>query len=184
MNAQELDKIIQSFVANESISASTLRSQGAKGVVAIARQYLSDLNLQTFAVSNQEDFNSQLDKCTTSLQNHFPKGARNWGAARKALNIFLRNSFYNQFLFLRFNLSSAIAFYEVPMDSIVANELKEFDKHMVLPKWPGVKYLDKQTNAIYQSFLGQIAEQFAIKRVHLDVVLLQRLGRNLTRRSS
>ena len=74
--------------------------------------------------------------------------------------------------------------FEVPMDSIVANELKELDTQKVLPKWPGVKYLDKQTNATYQRFLGQIAIQFALNRVHLDVVLWQKLGRNLTSGSS
>jgi len=180
MNTQELDRIIQSFVASESISASTLRSQGAKGVVAVARQYLSGLDLQSFAVFNHEDFDRQLDECTIALQNCFPKGARNWGAARKALNIFLRNAFYNRFLSSHFNLDAATAFYEVPMDSYVASELKGFDKQKVLPNWPGVKHLDKQTNAVYQSFLGQIAAQFALNRVHLDVILWQKLGRTLT----
>ncbi len=180
MNTQELNRIIQSFVASESISASTLRSQGAKGVVASARHYLAGLDLRLFAVSNRTDFARQLDKCTSSLQRRFPAGARNWGAARKAMNVFLRNSYYNQFLCSRFNLHLAVAFYEVPLDSIVASELRKLDKGKVLPKWQGIKYLHKHTNAVYQSFLGQLAVQFAIDRVHLDVILWQKLGVTLT----
>jgi hypothetical protein len=182
MNSLELNRTIQSFVASDSISPSTLRGQGAKGVVAIARQYLATLDLQPFGVSSQKDFTNHLDKCTLSLQRRFPEGARNWGAARKAINVFLRNCYYNQFLCVQFNLHLAVAFYEVPLDSFVAGELRKFDTQNVLPKWPGVKNLDKQTSAIYQSVLGQIAIQSAIDRVHLDVFLWQKQGRALTRR--
>jgi len=96
------------------------------------------------------------------------------------MNVFLRNSYYNQFLCSCFNLHLAVAFYEVPLDSKVAEELRKLDKHKVLPKWPGVKYLDKHANAVYQSHLGQLAVQSAVDRVHLDAILWQRLGRALT----
>lgn len=180
MNTQELNRIIQSFVASESISPSTLRNQGAKRVVEGARRYLAGLDLRLFAVSDRRDFARQLDKCTNALRRRFPERARNWGAARKAMNVFLRNSYYNQFLCSSCNLHLAVAFYEVPLDSIVASELRKLDKRKVLPKWQGIKYLDKHTNAVYQSFLGQLAVQFAIDRVHLDVILWQKLGVTLT----
>jgi hypothetical protein len=179
MNRSNLYRVIQSFVATESVGPATLRSQGAKGMVRISQTYLSSLNLRRFSTTVAGVFADQLDQATEELRMLFPRGGRNWGSARKPLNIFLRNALYNQFLCQRYGLSKAISFFEVPLDSIVAGQLREMDTQHSLPRWPGVKYLDRETNEIFQTYLATLAAQHRLHRVHLDVYLWQKLGRSL-----
>ncbi len=88
---------LQARTALLAIGRSALRNQGAPGVVIAARKYLRGINLGDFAVANGLDFSAALDRHTAKLMERFPKGARNnWGAARKAMNIFLRDVLYSQ----------------------------------------------------------------------------------------
>lgn len=180
MNTLNLHGIIQSFVATEAVGPSTLRSQGAKGMVRISQQYFSSLDLRRFSTTKANAFADQLNQATEELRLKYPRGGRNWGSARKPLNIFLRNAFYNQFLCERYRLTRSIVFYEVPLDSIVAAQLRELDTQHLLPRWPGVKYLDPKINETFQSFLLHLASQHKLHRVHLDVILWQRLGHSLS----
>jgi hypothetical protein len=181
MNPRDLLPVIQSFVSTESGGASTLRGQGAGGMVRVARTYCSAIDLSVFGTSRLSSFSVQLDETTEDLRLKFPQGGRHWGAARKVMNVFLRNAYYNQFLCSQFHLERAVALYEVPLDSIVADELRRLDEARCLPRWPGVKYLQPDTNTRYQDFLLKLASCNGLQRVHLDAILWLRDGRHLTR---
>ena len=160
---------MQVRTARCAIGASTLRRQGAPGAVAAARAFLAKLPLRSFGVSRPELFISRLDRATIRLQRALPKGARGWGTARKALNIFLRDAAYNGFLRSQFALHYSEALLEIPLDSITAHELKAAAKPQNLPRWPGVSRLTAQASAAYQEAAQRVARSEGIPRVHLDV---------------
>jgi hypothetical protein len=83
-------RLLHERTAEVAIGPSTLRNQGAPGVVLAARQFLKELNLDSFRTSTEQQFRARLNTATKRLKDRLPKKARNWGAARKAINIFLR----------------------------------------------------------------------------------------------
>lgn len=138
--------MIHKKVAIAAIGPSALRSQGASGVIDAARGYLIALDLSQFADRGERSFSRRLDKVAEELREAFPVGARNWGAARKALNLFLRDSLYNLYLNRCYKLSSTEDWYEIPLDGVIARGLRTRDVSGHLPRWRGVKYLNKETN--------------------------------------
>jgi hypothetical protein len=46
-----------------------------------------------------------------------PAGAKNWGAARKALNLVLRDILYNQYLQREYGFNRIGKWLELPLDS-------------------------------------------------------------------
>lgn len=93
-----LIEAIQAHVAIVAISPSTVRGQGAKGVVAAARDFLKVLPLDPFSAGGEAGFVSVLERSTMDLISTLPAGAKSWGLARKCVNIFLRDAFYNFYL--------------------------------------------------------------------------------------
>ncbi|MBL0009471.1 MAG: hypothetical protein IPP25_20455 [Saprospiraceae bacterium] len=90
----------QRRIAQISVGASALRNQGAAGILAVARDYFqTSIPLATFFKNMQshETYREFLDFHTIELQRKFPKGGKSWGAARKGLNLFLRDIVYNKF---------------------------------------------------------------------------------------
>jgi hypothetical protein len=173
MEHEELIQGIQIRVATIAIGASTVRGQGVGGIVSSARRFLAQVPLQQFGVSSATQFASELDDATIGLMKKLPTPARSWGLARKCLNIFLRDTFYNVYLRDEFNLSSSEEHYEVPLDGRVAKRLGSATL-ADLPKWEGVKYLTKADSAKYQAFALQVASRMGITRVHLDTFLWSR----------
>jgi len=86
------------------------------------------------------------------------------------LNIFLRDCFYNAYLSDAYALAVAEPWFEVPLDSVVAEGLK---KHLTvaLPRWPGVKRLTPDLSARYQEGALILSRTWRITRVHLDTYL-------------
>lgn len=163
---------LQARVALLAIGRSTLRSQGAPGVVAAARHYLRDVDLGSFAATQcGAQFKTLLDDHTQSLMKSFPSGAnKSWGGARKAMNIFLRDVIYNRFLSDHYQIGHLEPWLELPLDSNTYEGLTEdAARDQVLPKWRGVKHLDTSLNEQLQTIAQSIADGFNIHRVHLDV---------------
>jgi hypothetical protein len=167
----EFLRAVQQKVAVGSIGPSVLRGQGAPGVAAAAQSYFRTLSLERFAVADQKRFRRALDASTDQLRLRFPKGTQRWGAARKALNIFLRESFYNTYLAREFGLERAERHFEIPLDSYVAKGLRELDTTRSLPRWPLLKGLRPDTSDAYQGAAICVADTRGIARVHLDVEL-------------
>jgi hypothetical protein len=86
------------------------------------------------------------------------------------LNIFLRDCFYNAYLRDAYGLAVAEPWFEVPLDRVVADGLKE-NLDVVLPRWPGVKRVTPDLSARYQDGAMSLSRDWGITRVHLDTYL-------------
>ena len=160
---------IQRFVAITSVGASTVRGS-PKGTADAARAFLSELRLQQFGVKRKLVFCQRLDEATEELRKALPEERQDWALARKLLNIFLRHAFYNRYLRDQYRLDKAESFFEVPVDSVVAEGLHEkFPKE--LDRWSSLKKLTEDEHTRYQSCAEKLACTWKIARVHLDLVL-------------
>lgn len=159
-------KMVQHRAARVAITASATRGQSVAGVVRCARDFLISLPLARFGTREERRFARQLDTATSRLRACLPRGAASWGLARKLLNIFLRDSFYTSYLAKEHGLAAAEYLLEIPLDSITAKRIRQIKLN--LPPWPGVKYLDQDTSAVYQAAAQVIARKHQVARVHLD----------------
>lgn len=160
---------LQVRTAMLAIGRSTLRSQGAPGMVAEARRFLRNVDLHLFSVGTNKQFMAVLNTQTKLLASQFPDGGRgNWGAARKSLNIFLRDVFYCRPLCEHYKLAVLEPWLEVPLDSNVHAGLLSDAANAVTP-WPGVKALTPAVSAELQSTASSVAKSLGVARVHLDV---------------
>ncbi|MGH7604124.1 MAG: hypothetical protein ACRENK_09030 [Gemmatimonadaceae bacterium] len=112
-----------------------------------------------------------MDLSTDDLVRTLPGKARSWGLARKCLNIFLHDAYYNSYLVREFGLAQAEPFYEVPLDGVVARELKRRAGRGKLPPWLGVKHLTQPLSDVLQSYAQFCSETMGIARIHLDSYL-------------
>jgi hypothetical protein len=150
-----------------AIGASTLRNQGSLGVINAARTFLAELDPREFVAQSEPQFLTKLDKATARLQAAFPRGARHWGGARKAINIFLRDVLYNRYLSAAFGVNQIRPWLEVPLDKYSAVALRVADAS--LPKWKGVKYLTPELNRIFQAAAATAAKEKGVARVDMDI---------------
>jgi hypothetical protein len=163
---------LQARTAMLSIGASTLRNQGAPGVVHQARQFLSRLNLERYTDVTRAEFMELLARDTDRLKRKFPGGARNnWGAARKAINIFMGAVCYSRPLSYRYRLARLEPWLEVPLDKQVYDGLlgqaKVGDE---FPHWPGIRFLDRQTSDRLQAIAAETGRWQNMHRICLDVM--------------
>lgn len=158
-------------VAMMAIGRSTLRSQGAPGMVGCAREFLRRLDLRAFSKISAAAFDTWLDRQTLKLSRSFPgDGKGNWGAARKSLNIFLRDVLYCRPLCTHFGLGHLEPALEVPLDSnVYAGLASDTGGQESLPPWSGVKNLTPKISRDLQARAAAIAHSLGVSRVHLDV---------------
>lgn len=158
-------QIVQHRAARVAITASATRGQGA-GVVVSAREFFGRLKLERFGIRDERVFARQLNATTRQLLERLPRHARNWGLARKLVNIFLRDCLYTSYLSKAHRLAMAEKLLEIPLDSITAKRIHEAVP--LLPRWPGVKHLDRATSDAYQAAALAVARQHGVARAHLD----------------
>lgn len=156
--------------AQLAVGASTARGQG-KGAVHALRSALAKVPLRDFCATSEAQFQLALDRHTRRIQKCLPPPISSWGLARKCLNIFLRDCYYNGLLAHRFRLKCAERFFEVPLDSIVAKGLKSCLPRGTLPRWIGVKHLRPEDSALFQEAALALCRAWRIPRVHLDTFL-------------
>ena len=159
---------IRIYTVRYSVSASAARGQRSPGLVRAARAHIAALPLRVFAVPSERRFLSALDRRTELLRRALPRTARKWGLARKLLNIFLRNALYTSYLRNAYRLHLAEKWYEIPLDSIVAKELRR--EVTGLPRWPGVKHLTPEVSVLYQDAARSAAARLGVSPVHLDAM--------------
>lgn len=97
-----------------------------------------------------------------------------WGAARKFLNIFLRDVVYNRYLCDKYELMHIVPWLELPLDSQVASGLREEPGGGSLPRWKTVIGLEKADSQKFQAFATEVAARMGCERVHLDVIYWRR----------
>ena len=161
---------VQQKVAVTAIGPSALRGQG-KGVLKTSQEFLASLSLARIPRSSEIRFRNWLDRQTNRLLDQLPIEGRPWGAARKAINLFLRDALYNQYLNRQFKISKIEPWLEIPLDSAVARGLRKRTERDVLPQWPGLKHLKPIVSDNFQNFASVYARKLKIERVHLDMVL-------------
>lgn len=165
-----LIEAIRKRAALLAVGPSTARGQGAPGVVDALREALADVPLTRFAGSRPKAFARHLDLSTALVIAALPRRARSWGLARKCLNIYLRDCYYNAYLRPAFGRAVVEDCFEVPLDRVVAAGLHEH-RVMALPRWPGVKRVTPELSAHYQAGALLLAQQWGVTRVHLDTFL-------------
>ena len=170
MNKKQLLKLFQHRVSELAVGSSALRNQGAKEVIKISREYFDSLKLTSFVKQNEIDFQRRLNYATNRLVNKLPEGAKNWGTARKAINLFLRDVLYNSYLNKNYSFRKIEKYLEVPLDSFVVKGIKKNSKKNSLPKWKGIKYLNHNESKIFQSKASEIAKKKKFAKVHLDLI--------------
>lgn len=161
---------MQAYTAQVAIGHSTLRNQGAPGVISTARAYLSEIDLGQFAaLLGEHEFKELLNKETKSLAERFPGAAKgNWGAARKAINIFLRDCLYNLYLSKMYSLQKLESWLELPLDRNVGTSLRKLLPKMV-PNWGTIKCLTPEVSEQFQAAAALYAKRQNVCKVHLDI---------------
>jgi len=175
---KELIELLQYRTAEGAIGPSALRNQGKSGVLAAARRFLRAIDLFRFSVNTECEFKSILDEHTNDLMVTFPKGARHWGTARKALNLYLRDVLYNRYLSRHFGFRKVEKWLEVPLDSYVAKAIRKGFGIKDLPPWKGIKYLTPESSQAYQEAARRLASKGGFARVHLDVLFWRGVGQD------
>lgn len=161
---------VQRFVARESVGATAVRNQGT-GVLHAVHAYLDSLDLSCMRGKDNDEYREWLDQHTEALLEKLPVKNKPWGAARKALNLFMRTALYNRYLSDRFNLGDVEQWMEIPLDSAVARGLKKADEKEELPQWPGLKRLTREASDRFQKVAHEMASRRDISIVHLDMYL-------------
>jgi len=162
-------KEVQRRVANISIGASTLRNQGGKGMQKEAIRFLSRLKLDTLGEMSKEQFPKWLNEKTRYLMKRFNTKCNvenNWGAARKTINIFLENAFYDRFLAKKYGLERLEDILEIPLDSNVVGklfgDLEQFNDFTI-------KGLKRRESRGIQDLAKKRAESIHTFRIYLDL---------------
>ena len=162
--------MIQRRAARVAVGASTVRGQGAPGMVLAAREYLADLQFERFVAGDERTFRRRLDRATIDLMKSLPRRGRSWGIARKLLNIFLRDALYTGYLAQAYGLRRIERFLEIPLDSITAKGITADSPRRSLPRWPGVRHLNPDASDHFQAAAARLAREHGVARVHMDAV--------------
>jgi len=141
--------IIQQFTAIDAVGPSAVRGQRPKTAAKI-QSYLGKMDLGKAPRNNRQDFLRWLDLHTGRIQRKLPSSRKRWGVARKTLNLFLRSCFYNHYLRRAYALNKIGPWLEVPLDSVVARELRHDAGKGVLPRWQGLGQLQQHQSQEYQ----------------------------------
>lgn len=167
---QQLLRQMQNRVAETCVGPSALRNQGSPGVIGRTRKRLKRIDLAGFSVRSKRAFASRLDRETIRLKKALPRNAQNWGTARKALNLFLRDALYHRVLCDSYGLARLERWLEVPLDRYVAKAIRRELPSAGLPRWLGIKHLKPEVSMVYQAAAAEIATIRRTARVHLDLV--------------
>ena len=166
MNQDAFIANVQKFTAISAVGVSALRRQGV-GIIGRIQEHLGSVDLTALGQSRIEpDFRGWLDEQTRTLVRAYHV---RWGAARKALNLFLRDCLYNKYLSARYRLDHLETWMEIPLDSIVTKHLKQDAGWGRLPIWRGLRQLTETESQRFQNHANEMASRQQMARVHLDV---------------
>ena len=87
---------VQNFQAN-AFSIAIVRNMGPEGTLDCIRAFLKGIDLTAVSKKEPSQYIKTLNDLTEKLRRSMPKDARNWGVARKCLNLFFRDALYNYF---------------------------------------------------------------------------------------
>lgn len=154
-------------LASTAIGPSTIRRLAPAGTIGPARSFLERIDLHQLASCSEVEFATLLDSLTLAYTQEV--SSLPWGAARKFLNIFLRDCLYYRFICDEYNLTRIEKYLEVPLDNDVIVELKAQAGQRSLPKWRGVSKLTPDISKCFQQYAKIVAERNEVMRVDLDI---------------
>jgi len=171
---------VHEFTAIQAVGPSAVRGQ-PKGTLETIRAYLGRLHLDRLAGMDRIDYARWLDVHTRHLQQKLQplqKKSRGqekqWGVARKAINLFIRSCLYNKYLSTEFRLTRVQRHMEIPLDSAVARGLRKRARaeRRRLPPWQGLIELESEASRQFQDFAEEYARDEELPgRVLLDTYL-------------
>ncbi len=156
ISKKKLLALIQQFAAVDAVGTSAVRGQPT-GTKAKIQEYLKKIRLNTIPSGTFSDFKAWLNHQTRCIQRKPPNPNAPWDIARKTLNLFLRACYYNHYLRRRYKLAKIGKWLEVPLDGIVARELKRDAGKGMLPPWAGLKRLEQQDSDEFQKHAHEYA---------------------------
>jgi hypothetical protein len=156
---QEFLSLMQRYEANIAIGGSTLRNQGAEDVIEVARNFLARLDLSKLQTIQPSTYPDILNEWTCTLKEELPDGAKNWGTARKAINVFMVQVFLNKYLAEEYGMEKLKDVLETPLDKDAAGNLRKIAGRGKLPRWEGIKWLRPEDSNCYQEFAVEVARK-------------------------
>jgi len=171
MDKEEFLMSMQRYLANIIISGSTLRNQGAEGVVEATRNFLVNLDLSKLKTIQLSEYPEILNEWTSKLQQELPNDANKWGTARKGINVFMVQVFMNRYLSEEYGMEKFKDILETPLDSYAAKELKRLNSITKLPRWETIKNLTDSPSSEYQKCASQVAQENGLCRANVDIIL-------------
>lgn len=161
-------RLLQDFLAVAAPSGGALRNQ-EPGVLKVVQDQLAKICLSQVPSDSANSYRRWLDRHTEEMLDAMTVDVRPWGAARKALNLFMRACICDHYLRLEYRLGGIEPLAEIPLDSIVATALKKEAGRGQLPVWPGLKRLKREQNEHFQAFAEEYSRRLALPaRVYLD----------------
>ena len=158
-------KFTQKKISAEVFGPNTLRSL-PKGTKKMLEEHPCQVTLAKLPIT-KAGYSNWLDSQTTKLKTAI--SGMEWGVARKAMNIFMRDVFYNRFLFNAYCNDTMGDWLEIPVDRLVANAL--LMRFPDLSPWKTLKHLEPIAHTAYQNAALKLAICKGTTRVHLDLVL-------------
>jgi len=171
MSNREFLSVVQEFMALQAVTVSTVRGLRRRGkALKNIREYLERLPLERLVRRDGQDYAHWLDVHTRRIQKKLGGRKEQWGVARKAMNLFMRQCLYNTYLSRKFRLARFQKQMEIPLDNRVARKLRaDAGKKNKKLKWKNLKALDRKTSQEFQEHAKDMAARDHLPaRVFLD----------------
>jgi hypothetical protein len=168
-----LDKV-KRYLAHAGITQSAVRlgpsSKGVLGMNRTASNFCAEIKLDQ--LPSPDEYCGTLDQWTEELRQRFPTGGQFWGTARKCINIFMRDAFYNFYLRDAYSLARFERVLEIPLDGDVAKGLLRENEASLfgLQRWDAIIRVTRDENEKYQRLAAKVADRCGVARVHLDLL--------------
>ncbi len=163
----------QKRIGKTCISSNSILSNMYSGFL---RKFHANLHLiiDLKAISickNELEFNALLDSYTSKLKQKVakPVNAEHWGICRKAINLYLRDCYYNKALNEHFGLDKVASYLETPIDGFA---MKALAKYTSFVKKSAIKAIDKNTHQEWQKAAKTFAQTNKLpNRVDADLII-------------
>ena len=165
--------LVQRHIALSVIGPSAARKLLQKGQIVNVREFLNALTIEQFGDPSRFSFG--LNSATQDMTKQLPVS---WGAARKFLNLYVRELSYNFYVRKEYELGRTEHLLELPLDRFAAQGLRDdaigLNLEGAVPRWDGVIHLTPEVSDQFQSAAATVAARRSISRVHLDLIYWRR----------
>ena len=153
-------------------SNSTHATLGKNGLNVLHQNLYPIINLEHVAACKTEnELKALLDSYTSKMKQKIAKPihAEHWGMCRKAINLYLRDCYYNKVLNEHFKLGKIAAYLETPIDSLA---MRNIGKYTSAVKKSTIKMLNKTTHQEWQKAATNFVKATCLaNRVDADLII-------------